>query len=228
MDGEDRREDPGVVLHRQRAPVDERQPKAPAQGRRRSGQEADGSRPGDAHARGERADGNVQSGEVPVEEGALGAEEERGCEERAGPRALAAEHRQPVREQGAEEEAGQSPRLRIRQEAQGAGEEQVRDGEEELGEAGMLEVVRPVPLGRADGGEGIAHEEDEPLLVALRRLEVIALVAHESDRSGGGEERDEDRASDGERQAPAHPSLTQAATQNGRSVSRDVAAISYR
>ena len=90
----------------------------------------------------------------------------------------------------------------------------------------MLEVVRPVLLGGADGGEGIVQQEDEPRLAALRRFEVIALVAHESDRSCGGEERDEDDHRGGEGKPAAHRSVTQAATQRGPSVSLAVAAIS--
>jgi len=97
-----------------------------------------------------------------VEERTLGAKEEGGREERAGARALLAEHREPVPEQGGEEESRKPPRLRVGEDVQLAREDEVRGREEELRQARMLEVVRPVALGRADRGTGVMEQDDEP------------------------------------------------------------------
>src|SRR5204863_8204655 len=111
-------------------PVHELEPRSSAQPRCVSVQETDRPRTGYSHASGERTDRNIKGREVRVKEGALRAEKEGGREERAGPRALTAEHRQPEGEQGGEKEPGQSPGLRVGQEVERAREGEMRAREE--------------------------------------------------------------------------------------------------
>ena len=84
----------------------------------------------------------------------------------------------------------------------------------------MLEVEAPVPLGRAERRRRRTQREEQPLLVIVRRLEVVALVAHESDRRLRDEKQDESDRRERDGEAAAHGAVVHADRQNGRSVSR--------
>ena len=221
VDQEHRRQQPRVVLHGESAAEQKPEPRAaPRPPFFRCGiDDSDRSRPGDAHPDRQRADRHVEAGEVAVEERPLGAPEQRrrehgGC---AGP--LRAEHREPVRQQGREEEGGKTPGERVRKPVQPRREDQMRCGERQFRQAGVLEVDAKVPLRLAQCGDRRANRKLEPLLVARSSLEVVALVPHEPDGCLACEERDERRCRERDREPPAHGAVVHAETQNGRSVS---------
>src|SRR5438445_1401219 len=157
---------------------------------------------------------------MPMEERPLRAPEQRRSEDGRRARALRCEYGEAVREQSAEGERRQTEGQRVRQPPQPGGEDEVRQREEQLGQAGMLEVEAPVPPGVAQRGGGRAQEQEHPLLVAPGGLEVIALVAHEPDSGLGREERGEGQRGERERQAAGHGAVVHAARQKGRSASR--------
>ena len=131
--------------------------------------------PRHADAGPERADGDVEAGEVAVEERPLGAPEEQRREHACGARPRKPEHAEPVAEQAGEGERRQAPGERVGQDVQPGAEDEVRGREQQLGQARVLEVVRPVPLGLRDGLQRRVQQEPQPGLVALRRGEVVPL-----------------------------------------------------